>query len=117
MPKHSKKGILVINKSSWNKERTIYESHWGKMESTLTQLEMDAVLQLIHLSGNTSFDFRVFWVKIHGEKEELIENREEEIVGQTTSSSVVVQEKALLEEALPRRRKKWRQIVDIYAKS
>ncbi|GFP87101.1 hypothetical protein PHJA_000853900 [Phtheirospermum japonicum] len=82
------------------------------MESTLTQLEMDAVFQLIQLSGNSSCDFQVFWVKINGEKE----NREES-VGETSSSSLIVQEKALSEEALPRRRKKWRQIVDIYAKS
>lgn len=94
------------------------------MESSLTQLEMDAVLQLIQLRGNSADDSQVFWVNLAGKKEKVgeeikqeeeEENREES-VGETSSSSVINPEKSL-EEALPRRRKKFLPIADIYRKT
>ncbi|KAL7125094.1 hypothetical protein ABFS83_14G092500 [Erythranthe nasuta] len=100
------------------------------MESRLTQSEMDAVLQLIQLSGNSGgdHDFHVFWVNIPaagggGKREiKLLEEEErEESVGETSWSN---QEKLSEdddddddEEALPRRRRKIRSIVDIYRKT
>lgn len=92
------------------------------MESSLTPLEMDAVLQLIQLSGGDSAaDFQIYWLKFAAEKEEIKqqvegeENREES-VGETSSSSVINPEK-LLEEALPRRRKRVLPIADIYRRT
>lgn len=106
------------------------------MESSLTKSEMDAVLQLIQLSGNTAHNFQVFWVNFNPQRkgqigdeiitveddEEKDENREES-VGETSSYSSAInntQEKAVLsedDEALPRRRKKSRSIADIYTET
>ncbi|KAI3448297.1 hypothetical protein Pfo_004962, partial [Paulownia fortunei] len=111
--------LKIPNEKGEKTERT-------QMESSLTQLEMDAVLQLIHLSGNSAHDFQVFWVNFPGEKDEVREeirqeeeeeeNREES-VGETSLSSVINPEKLSEEEALPRRRKKLRPIADIYRKT
>ncbi|KAL8540660.1 hypothetical protein ACS0TY_002052 [Phlomoides rotata] len=89
------------------------------MESSLTESEMDAILQLIQLSGSSADDFHLLWVNFPAKKEEIKqveeENREES-VGETSSSAVINPEKSA-EEALPRRRRKFLPISDIYRKS
>ncbi|KAL7082419.1 hypothetical protein ACP275_14G097500 [Erythranthe tilingii] len=99
------------------------------MESRLTQSEMDAVLQLIQLSGNSGGDddFHVFWVNIPaaggggGKREIKLEEEEEEreeSVGETSwSNQEKLSEDDDDDEALPRRRTKIRSIVDIYRKT
>ena len=84
------------------------------MESRLTQLEMDAVAQLIQLSsGDLAPDFHHLWLEL-----EIKENREAESVGEEASSSTVINpEEKFLEEALPRRRKRVLAIADIYRKT
>lgn len=95
----------------------------AEMESSLTQQEMDAVLQLIQLSGgggggDSAADFRVFWVDFPAEKEgKVMEESREESVGETTSSSGVINPEKFLEEALPRRRKRVLALADIYRKT
>ncbi|PIN05163.1 hypothetical protein CDL12_22296 [Handroanthus impetiginosus] len=88
------------------------------MESSLTKLEIDAVLQLIQLSGNSADDFHVFWVDVCGEKdeekEEIVEEDEDENKEESVGESWNNLDKLAAEEALPRRRKKLRPIVDIY---
>lgn len=92
------------------------------MESNLTNLEMNAVFQLIQLSGDSSHDFQVFWVNFLQKKGEEVgesteeeakeEDEEEESVGETSLSPP-----SPSEEALPRRRMRLRPIVDIYKRS
>lgn len=88
------------------------------MESSLTQVEMDAVMQLIQLSsGDSKADFHLFWLDFPAAettKQKQLER--EESVGETSSSSVVNPEKSL-EEALPRRRKRVLPLADIYRKT
>ncbi|KAL8027442.1 hypothetical protein ABFX02_14G095300 [Erythranthe guttata] len=102
------------------------------MESRLTQSEMDAVLQLIQLSGNSGgdsggdHDFHVFWMNIPaaggggGKRDIKLEEEEEreESVGETSwSNQEKLSEDDDDDEALPRRRRKIRSIVDIYRKT
>lgn len=82
-----------------------------QMESRLTELEMDAVLQLIQLSGNSADDFQLFWVNFPAKTED---QNKEESVGETSSSAVI---NPAEEAFLPRRRKKFLPISDIYRKS
>ncbi|KAL1544399.1 hypothetical protein AAHA92_21256 [Salvia divinorum] len=85
------------------------------MELRLTQLEMDAVVQLLQLSsGDSAADCHLLWVEIKRQVERE-ENREES-VGEASSSSAINPEK-LLEEALPRRKKRVLPIADIYRKT
>ncbi|KAL1557793.1 hypothetical protein AAHA92_08334 [Salvia divinorum] len=100
-------------------------------ESSLTQQEMDAVVQLIQLSsGDSAADFHLLWLDLPKEiKQRAAEENREESVGETTtatattaatttsSSSVINPEKLLLEEALPRRRKRVLPLADIYRKT
>ena len=98
-------------------------------ESSLTQLEMDAVLQLIQLSSGDSesaADFHLLWLDFPKEIKQRSAEEEigEESVGETTatatttdSSSSVINPEKLLEEALPRRRKRVLPLADIYRKT
>ncbi|KAG6417392.1 hypothetical protein SASPL_119548 [Salvia splendens] len=95
-------------------------------ESSLTQLEMDAVLQLIQLSSGDSesaADFHLLWLDFPKEIKQRVAEEEigEESVGETTtttdSSSSVINPEKLLEEALPRRRKRVLPLADIYRKT
>ncbi|KAG6409877.1 hypothetical protein SASPL_127919 [Salvia splendens] len=92
-------------------------------ESSLTQLEMDAVLQLFKLSRGDSYsaaDFHLLWLDFPKEIKQRVAEKEntEEIVGETTtSSSSVINPEKLLEEALPRRRKRVLPLADIYRKT
>ncbi|KAG8368730.1 hypothetical protein BUALT_Bualt15G0076400 [Buddleja alternifolia] len=87
------------------------------MESSLTKLEIDAVLQLIQLSGGSVDDFEVFWVNFEAKK------NEEESVGESSSallswSLINNPEKSCLDdEALPRRKPKFGSLIDIYRKT
>ncbi|KAL0384529.1 UNVERIFIED_CONTAM: hypothetical protein Sradi_2847200 [Sesamum radiatum] len=83
------------------------------MESSLTDLEIDAVMQLIQLSGASPTDFRVFWVNFSAERDE----EEEGSAGEALSSSSIGEEKCSDEEALPRRKTKYGSLLDIYTKT
>ncbi|KAL0335173.1 UNVERIFIED_CONTAM: hypothetical protein Sradi_4729200 [Sesamum radiatum] len=82
------------------------------MESSLTDQEIDAVLQLIQLSGASPADFRVFWVNFPAERDE-----EEGSAGESLSSSSIGEEKCSDEEALPRRKTKYGSLLHIYTKT
>ncbi|PIM98290.1 hypothetical protein CDL12_29233 [Handroanthus impetiginosus] len=86
------------------------------MESNLTKPEMDAVFQLIQLSGAPADDLQFVWVNFQAEKEE--KNKEEEGISaaESLSSSLIDPEKCL-EEALPRRNPKYGSLVEIYRKT
>ncbi|KAG8368727.1 hypothetical protein BUALT_Bualt15G0076000 [Buddleja alternifolia] len=90
------------------------------MESRLTKLEIDAVLQLIQLSGKLTDDFEVFWVNFEAKKEE---EEESSVVGESSSailswSLINNPEKSCLDdEALPRRKPKFGSLIDIYRKT
>ncbi|KAL2254377.1 UNVERIFIED_CONTAM: hypothetical protein Sindi_0232400 [Sesamum indicum] len=86
------------------------------MESSLTDLEIDAVLQLIQLSGASPADFRVFWVNFQPERDEE-EEEEGGSAGEVLSSSSIGEEKCSDEEALPRRKTKYGSLLDIYTKT
>lgn len=84
------------------------------MESRLTKLEMDAVFQLIQLSGTSDDDFGVFWVNFPAEKDERKKDGEEEAL----SSSLINPENCLDDdEPLPRRKPKFGSLLDIYRKT
>ncbi|KAL3638133.1 hypothetical protein CASFOL_018003 [Castilleja foliolosa] len=83
------------------------------MESTLTELEMGAVLQLIQLSGG---DFPAFWVNFPSEKEETAE--EEKSAGESLSSTLIDSENTSPDDdVLPRRNTRFGSLVDIYRKT
>ncbi|PIM98027.1 hypothetical protein CDL12_29495 [Handroanthus impetiginosus] len=86
------------------------------MESDLTKLEMDAVFQLIQLSGAPADDLQFVWVNFPAKKEE--KNKEEEGIsaGESLSSSLIDPENCL-EEVLPRRNPKYGSLVEIYRKT
>ncbi|KAI3445677.1 hypothetical protein Pfo_002342 [Paulownia fortunei] len=122
-------GLLILLEHFMNPRRMIKEkekltparkkSKRTQMESSLTKLEIDAVLQLIQLSGSSADDFRVFWVNFPAEKDE--ENKQEEeyeegSVGKALSSTLIDPEKCL-DEVLPRRKTKFGSLVDIYRKT
>ncbi|KAK4438252.1 hypothetical protein Salat_0159400 [Sesamum alatum] len=88
------------------------------MESSLTDLEIDAVFQLIQLSAASSAaDFRVFWVNFPPpDKDEQVE--EEGSAGEALSSfSSIAEDKCSDDEALPRRKAKYGSLVHIYTKT
>ncbi|KAL6517678.1 hypothetical protein OROMI_033379 [Orobanche minor] len=81
-----------------------------ELESSLTEMEMEAVLQLIQLSGGCADDdIRVFWVNFPAEKEM------EEKSGCEASSSSSIDRRSC--ESLPRRKKRFASLVDIYRKT
>lgn len=82
----------------------------ARMESSLTEQEMEAVVQLIQLSGDFRDDFHVFWVNFQRQKEE------DESVGET-SSSLIDAENCLDTEVLPRMKIRVGSIADIYGKT
>ncbi|GER26704.1 homeobox-leucine zipper family protein /lipid-binding START domain-containing protein [Striga asiatica] len=87
------------------------------MNSGLTELEMGAVLELIQLSGGGG-GFPVLWVDFSAEKDGSRDKRseEEKSAGESFSSSAssIVSASG---EALPRRRKRFRSLADIYLKT
>ncbi|PIN13520.1 hypothetical protein CDL12_13858 [Handroanthus impetiginosus] len=90
------------------------------MESNLTELEMDAVFQLIQLSGSPVDDLQLFWVNFPGTKEEKKKEEEEEEEGRSAGealSSSLIDEENCFEEALPRRITRYGSLVEIYRKT
>ncbi|PIN13519.1 hypothetical protein CDL12_13857 [Handroanthus impetiginosus] len=89
------------------------------MESNLTKLEMDAVFQLIQLSGISDDDSQLFWVNFPAEKEGKTNEEEEDggSASEALSSSLINEEKKWSEEALPRRKIKYGSLVEIYEKT
>ncbi|PIN00222.1 hypothetical protein CDL12_27275 [Handroanthus impetiginosus] len=89
------------------------------MESSLTKLEMDAVFQLIQLSGTSEDDLPLFWVNFPAEREGKTNEEEEEggSASEAQSSSLINEEKKWSEEALPRRKIKYGSLVEIYKKT
>ncbi|KAL6494549.1 hypothetical protein OROGR_031349 [Orobanche gracilis] len=84
-----------------------------ELESSLTEMEMEAVLQLIQLSGGfADDDIRVFWVNFPAEKE-----IEEKSGCEASSSSSIDRRSCTSGEALPRRKKRFASLVDIYRKT
>ncbi|PIN13515.1 hypothetical protein CDL12_13853 [Handroanthus impetiginosus] len=86
------------------------------MESDLTKLEMDAVFQLIQLSGAPADDLQFVWVNFPSKKGE--KNKEEEGISAAESlSSSLIDPLNCSDEALPRRNPKYGSLVEIYRKT
>ncbi|CAA0822040.1 Unknown protein [Striga hermonthica] len=90
------------------------------MNSGLTELEIGAVLELIQLSGGGGGGggFPFLWIDSPAEKDGSRDMRseEEKRAGESFSSSAssIEQEVSASGEALPRRRKRFRSLADIY---
>lgn len=86
------------------------------MESHLTKLEMDAVFQLIQLSGSSDDDSGVVWMNFPVKKDEDDDEEEEEesrSAGESLSS-INYLEKCSDDEPLPRRKPKFGSLLHIY---
>lgn len=102
------------------------------MESSLTKLELDAVLQLIQLSATSSSvsggNIRVVCVNIPTGKDEATESsnckgEEEGSVGEALSSTVIFNsencegDEEEEDEPLPRRKPRFGSLIDVYRRT
>lgn len=96
----------------------------------LTQLELDAVLQLIQLSSASDDDLRFFWVDLAKDRRRgkgggaaaAAEESSISSMSSSSSSSIINHEEILLDgedddEPLPRINHKFGSLIDIYAKT
>ncbi|KAL1564678.1 hypothetical protein AAHA92_06989 [Salvia divinorum] len=90
------------------------------MESycSLTKLEIDAVLQLIHLSGGSDDDLRVFWPDFAIDRCSDGQISAADASSMSSGGSFINQEKFVLDdEPLPRMNHRFGSLVDIYGKT